>query len=271
MPNAPDLKARYGEESGFALKIIDSRIALEVVDLFLRNPFLCETAHGIGRRIGESRTPLVARSLSRLAKAGVCETRAGGMTSHGDVTLGRMYMLSTRSPARDRIETFYRFVHENNHWDSLAAGLSRRAEKRRRLRRLGAVVGLAALAAAAGFLVFRAGRARESARLKDQAAQARLASGAPAVSLTYYDNGKLQSRTEYSNEVKNGKHEMWFENGARMLAGAYDHGQPDGEWTYWDLSGRKIMTRVFRNGQTVESMQYGGAKYPPPPTPAAGG
>ena len=58
---------------------------------------------------------------------------------------------------------------------------------------------------------------------------------------------------------------------ARMLAGAYDHSQPDGEWTYWDLSGRKIMTRVFRNGQTVESMQYGGAKYPPPPTPAAGG
>ncbi len=70
----------------------------------------------------------------------------------------------------------------------------------------------------------------------------------------YYDNGKPQSRGEYSHNLHEGLWTSWYKNGNIENKGSYLHDKADGEWTYYYESGNK--KSVFHYVEDVRSGAY---------------
>lgn len=67
--------------------------------------------------------------------------------------------------------------------------------------------------------------------------------------ITYHDNGKKQSSTEYRNGKINGKIESWYSSGTKQIEGQLINGQKAGMWTAWYENGNKIRQGAFENGK----------------------
>lgn len=68
-------------------------------------------------------------------------------------------------------------------------------------------------------------------------------------SITYTENGKKQSSTEYKEGKINGKIEGWYSSGAKQVEGQLTNGQKSGVWTAWYENGKKIRQGGFENGK----------------------
>jgi antitoxin component YwqK of YwqJK toxin-antitoxin module len=66
--------------------------------------------------------------------------------------------------------------------------------------------------------------------------------------LTYFENGKKQSSTEYKDGQINGKLEGWYPSGAKQVEGELINGQKAGMWIAWYENGQKIRQGAFKNG-----------------------
>lgn len=67
--------------------------------------------------------------------------------------------------------------------------------------------------------------------------------------LTYFDNGKMQTSTEYKDGRIAGKIEGWYQSGAKQVEGQLVNGQKAGMWTAWYENGNKIRQGAFENGK----------------------
>jgi len=67
--------------------------------------------------------------------------------------------------------------------------------------------------------------------------------------LTYFDDGKKQSSTEYKDGQIKGKLEGWYPSGAKQAEGELINGQKAGVWTAWYENGQKIRQGAFKNGK----------------------
>lgn len=67
--------------------------------------------------------------------------------------------------------------------------------------------------------------------------------------LTYFDNGKKQSLTEYKDGKIEGKIEGYYQSGAKQVEGQLINGHKVGMWTAWYENGNKIRQGAFENGK----------------------
>lgn len=67
--------------------------------------------------------------------------------------------------------------------------------------------------------------------------------------LTYFDNGRKQSSTEYKDGQIEGKLEGWYPSGAKQVVGELLNGQKAGMWIAWYENGQKIRQGAFKNGK----------------------
>ncbi|RDC63669.1 hypothetical protein AHMF7616_02277 [Adhaeribacter pallidiroseus] len=69
--------------------------------------------------------------------------------------------------------------------------------------------------------------------------------------ITYHENGKVQSETEYKNGLKNGAFKQFYTSGQPEITGNYRYNRQIGTWKYFDESGKIIKNTVYRNGIAV--------------------
>lgn len=79
----------------------------------------------------------------------------------------------------------------------------------------------------------------------------------------YYEDGSVESVTEYKYGTRNGKFEMFHPTGQLMASGEYVpkldatiDGVPNGEWSYYWQDGRVDDKRVYKQGEIVSSKNY---------------
>ncbi|MGN6495709.1 MAG: toxin-antitoxin system YwqK family antitoxin [Agriterribacter sp.] len=53
----------------------------------------------------------------------------------------------------------------------------------------------------------------------------------------YFENGNISFTGEYSNDKKEGIHTIFHQNGKIAITEVYDRGEPIGIWSYYDTSG----------------------------------
>lgn len=64
----------------------------------------------------------------------------------------------------------------------------------------------------------------------------------------YYDEKKLKSEINYSNDVLNGKTINYFDNGNVKFEGDFLNGQKNGKWGYYFQNGEKKYEETYQNG-----------------------
>jgi hypothetical protein len=132
----------------------------------------------------------------------------------------------------------------------------RRADPgRKRLRRVFCLAGAIILGGGVVVTVSTLLRYRANEMVRKELNEDVIVSG-PGAYETFYPNGRVQTRTEYFQGVKNGKHVSWFENGQRMMEGEYRRGRRHGKWEYWDKEGRKISEVRYEEGRVVNSREF---------------
>jgi len=67
--------------------------------------------------------------------------------------------------------------------------------------------------------------------------------------LTYFDNGTMQSSTEYKEGQISGKIEGWYPDGVKQVEGELVNGQKAGVWIAWYENGNKSRQGAFKNGK----------------------
>jgi antitoxin component YwqK of YwqJK toxin-antitoxin module len=72
---------------------------------------------------------------------------------------------------------------------------------------------------------------------------------------TYYDADKTQLKEAYMMQsvngsvVKQGSYFMYYQNGKLQVSGNYKNGQKNGDWKYYDESGKLIRTEKYSDGK----------------------
>jgi MORN repeat variant len=71
---------------------------------------------------------------------------------------------------------------------------------------------------------------------------------------TKYDDGQKKEQfyvklDAEGNEVKDGPHSSWYENGQKETETPYKNGKPEGRWTGWYENGQKSVERNFKDGK----------------------
>jgi antitoxin component YwqK of YwqJK toxin-antitoxin module len=82
---------------------------------------------------------------------------------------------------------------------------------------------------------------------------ARLGSGGPAPTVTFYGDGQRKNATVYVEGVKDGPSEQWYSDGLKEWEGFYDGGFRSGAWTFWTEDGQVDLERSgrYEAGQRV--------------------
>ena len=65
----------------------------------------------------------------------------------------------------------------------------------------------------------------------------------------WYDNGKKKSETTYKDGKGDGLSTDWYENGQKSYEFTFKDGQPDGLWTGWSPDGKEISEFIYKDGQ----------------------
>jgi hypothetical protein len=145
---------------------------------------------------------------------------------------------------------------------ALAAGLM----ARRRLKRLPnprlaevAVIAIAALVAYLGFIGISpsiSDARTEIQRHPDGSMKTKIAfvtrNGVrvpDGEALAWYQNGKLQGRTQWKGGQKHGINESWYQDGQLCSRGTFKGGEPDGTVEFWYPGGSLKSREGWRNGK----------------------
>ena len=62
---------------------------------------------------------------------------------------------------------------------------------------------------------------------------------------SYFPNGGIRSKANYSEGVVVGPTEVFFENGMTYYTGQYSNGTPVGEWIFYDPAGKETQRVVY--------------------------
>ncbi len=73
---------------------------------------------------------------------------------------------------------------------------------------------------------------------------------------TYYEEGKVATKIQYNEDVRDGKYTAYWENGNIKLSGKYVHGLQDGIWTQYTEEGTQILTTLFKEGKELKWNNY---------------
>ncbi|WP_075589681.1 energy transducer TonB [Labilibacter marinus] len=74
-------------------------------------------------------------------------------------------------------------------------------------------------------------------------------------SLTYYDNGQIKSKCNFTNNKENGTFTKWFRNGSVDQIGLYSKGKKEGLWSYYFKSG-KVSAEINYKKNKIISERY---------------
>ncbi len=67
--------------------------------------------------------------------------------------------------------------------------------------------------------------------------------------ITYHDNGKVATKSNYEHGQLHGVYENWFRTGELAASGTYHHGQQDGNWVWRHANGMKRAVATYNQGE----------------------
>jgi antitoxin component YwqK of YwqJK toxin-antitoxin module len=70
-------------------------------------------------------------------------------------------------------------------------------------------------------------------------------------SVSYYENGSVQSQTSFKNGLQDGEFVRWFPNKQKEITGHYSQGRQTGQWSWWHENGMRKATATYENGSLV--------------------
>jgi antitoxin component YwqK of YwqJK toxin-antitoxin module len=70
-------------------------------------------------------------------------------------------------------------------------------------------------------------------------------------SISYYENGSVQSQTSFKNGLQDGEFVSWYPNKQKEITGHYSHGRQTGQWSWWHENGMRKATATYENGSLV--------------------
>ena len=73
---------------------------------------------------------------------------------------------------------------------------------------------------------------------------------------TYYENGKLQSKTSYKNKRRNGPYVEYYQNDKKSKQGQFKNGFRAGKWTQYSQKGWIEQVATYKNGKEVSLIDY---------------
>jgi antitoxin component YwqK of YwqJK toxin-antitoxin module len=69
---------------------------------------------------------------------------------------------------------------------------------------------------------------------------------------SYFPGGNKQSENNYALGYLNGKSVVYYPSGQIMYIGYYNNGKPDGQWLYFDETGKMTKNISYKNGEAIE-------------------
>ena len=73
----------------------------------------------------------------------------------------------------------------------------------------------------------------------------------------WYKNGKKQSEgLILENRVFDGKWTGWYETGMKSYEGNYRLGKKEGEWNWFDASGKQTSKQTFKNDALLDTQKF---------------
>ncbi|MEA1928335.1 MAG: hypothetical protein U9N73_09005 [Candidatus Auribacterota bacterium] len=224
------------------VKVVDTPIKADIIAYFYDNPDEDDDATGIARRIEEDRIKLVEQNLAELARAGLFKAKVGG------VTRSDFYSFTPDAPMKEALELIFKKAGTRDYWSEFRGHLrGREAGQKSKKKMLFIGLGVILLAILAGAGYFIAGQIGAQKRAEKEKA---LTAGSGVQEISY-SNGNLKSKIEYFSGDRNGPFTTWFENGKKMAEGSYKNNIPDGEWRFWDNTGKEIKVVTYREGRAV--------------------
>ena len=73
---------------------------------------------------------------------------------------------------------------------------------------------------------------------------------------TWFENGKIASEIQYSDDLLDGKYTLYWENGNIRLTGKYEHGLQEGIWQLYNEDGILEITTLFSEGKELKWNNY---------------
>lgn len=71
--------------------------------------------------------------------------------------------------------------------------------------------------------------------------------------LSFHPNGVIWSRSVYVDGKEHGPTEVFHDNGSTFYSGAYNAGQPSGEWIFYDPQGKETKRVAYdSNGSLIQ-------------------
>ena len=71
-----------------------------------------------------------------------------------------------------------------------------------------------------------------------------------------FDDGSIESSTEYRDGEPHGKHTSYYFGGQKYSEGVYQEGKHEGTWIYWHSNGQKNAEIKYVKGETVGEGKY---------------
>lgn len=73
---------------------------------------------------------------------------------------------------------------------------------------------------------------------------------------TTYSEGRVSSKINYEEDVRDGKYTAYWENGNIKTTGKYVNGLQDGAWVQYNEEGIQILTTLFKDGKEIKWNNY---------------
>jgi antitoxin component YwqK of YwqJK toxin-antitoxin module len=79
----------------------------------------------------------------------------------------------------------------------------------------------------------------------------------------YYENGRKAATREMMGSVRDGRTVQWGRDGKKKREGHHVRGRAQGDWSYWDPSGRLLRVETYRTDELVRTVDGNGKLIPP--------
>jgi antitoxin component YwqK of YwqJK toxin-antitoxin module len=73
---------------------------------------------------------------------------------------------------------------------------------------------------------------------------------------TWYSNGNIWSRFNYTNNIRNGEYKEWFHDGNLYIDCQYKNNLINGEYKEWYVDGLLLNHNEFENGRLIKYTEY---------------
>lgn len=222
--------------------IITTPLQADIVAYCLDNPEGALDAIEMAGKLKREDINAVSRNLKELEEAGVLSGEIKGV----DQT--RAYRFQPAGEIKQALDRILSGPAGRDAWKEFRSGLEERSQRsaaKRKILIFGAwiFIGLG-LAAGVYFAVRSIGDAGRESDREDL-------SEFTGVHETWYPDGLIKSRIEYSGGRREGSFEAWFDNGQKMAEGSYRDHRPHGRWIYWDEAGNPLTMVIYEDGRAV--------------------